>query len=329
MKTRSGPHSRIGVVIIGRNEGERLIRCLQSLFPTEMPVVYVDSGSTDGSVADAKAYGAEVVALDLSVPFTAARARNMGFATLKNHCPSVEFVQFIDGDCSLVSGWLSIALAFLTKHKDVAVVCGRRREINPEGSVYNWLCDIEWDTLIGQTVACGGDALIRVAPFEQCGGYRESLVAGEEPELCLRLRELGWKIWRIDVDLTRHDAAITKFTQWWRRCRRGGYGMIEVAILHILSPSRIWARESARAIVYGGIVPAIFIAGAVYPPLFLIALVYPLLILKIAGRHGVQDPRSWTYALMVTISKFAEFTGIVNFTVDRLRRRRRKIIEYK
>src|SRR5689334_4384058 len=72
----------IGVVAIGRNEGERLRVCLESALRASPDVVYVDSGSTDGSVAMAKQLGVHVVELDLTIPFTAARARNAGFEKL-------------------------------------------------------------------------------------------------------------------------------------------------------------------------------------------------------------------------------------------------------
>ena len=58
--------STIGVVVIGRNEGERLRRCLESLGPHLAATVYVDSGSADGSVALARSLGAETVELDES-----------------------------------------------------------------------------------------------------------------------------------------------------------------------------------------------------------------------------------------------------------------------
>ena len=72
----------LGVVVIGRNEGQRLARCLQSQAERTDSVVYVDSGSTDGSVALAQSLGVQVLALDPRTPFTAARARNEGFAAL-------------------------------------------------------------------------------------------------------------------------------------------------------------------------------------------------------------------------------------------------------
>lgn len=329
MVTSDRSLDKLGVVVIGRNEGERLTRCLQSLNPAELPVVYVDSGSADGSIENAGSLGAIVASLDMSKPFTAARARNTGYAVLKEHEPLVENVQFVDGDCILASEWVSTASKFLSDHSRVAAVCGRRREINPDLSIYNWICDVEWATPIGESDACGGDILMRTVAFESCGGYRESLVAGEEPELCFRLREAGWKIWRIDAEMTLHDAAITRFSQWWKRSLRTGYGMMDVATLHFSLRSGIWVRECLRAILFGGFLPLIFVGGMLFPTLFLIALVYPLQVLKIAYRKGIHNPKSWKYALIMTVSKFAEFTGIVKFTLDKLKHKRPQIIEYK
>src|ERR1700733_8869724 len=73
--------SKFGVVVIGRNEGQRLITCLQSLSDATA-VIYVDSNSTDGSVKAAQDRNINIIELDLSVPFTAARARNAGFTRL-------------------------------------------------------------------------------------------------------------------------------------------------------------------------------------------------------------------------------------------------------
>ena len=159
-----------------------------------LQTVYVDSSSTDRRVAEAERRGDHVFQLDLTRPFTAGRARNEGFAALK----AVEFVQFIDGDCELAPTWLERARSFLDERPDVAVVCGRRQERDPQASVYNQLCDLEWNTPIGEAEACGGDALMRAAPFAALGGFSDYLIAGEEPELCHRLRAEGWKIWRLD-----------------------------------------------------------------------------------------------------------------------------------
>ena len=161
--------------------------------------------------------------IDLSKPFTAARARNEGFARLREIDPNIHFVQFVDGDCEItVEGWIGKAKAELEAHSKTAVVCGRRRERFPLATIYNRLCDMEWNTPIGQAKACGGDAMIRVPAFVEVGGYDPTVIAGEEPEMCVRLRAAGWTVQRIDAEMTLHDAAMTRFSQWWKRSVRSG-----------------------------------------------------------------------------------------------------------
>jgi GT2 family glycosyltransferase len=320
----------IAAVVIGRNEGQRLIDCLQSVRPTAVQVVYVDSGSTDGSADVAERFGAFVVKLDLSQPFTAARARNEGFAAAMARTPNVRFIQFIDGDCELDCRWFENALRFLSKRNDVAVVCGRRREKYPTSSAYNRLCDIEWDTPVGETAACGGDALVRVEAYQAVGGFRGQLIAGEEPELCLRMREMGWKIWRIDAEMTRHDAAIKKFGQWWLRCVRNGYGMMEVLRLHAHSPFCIWEREMRSTILWSGLVPiAIGLAMLASPFGILGILIYPLQVCRIAFRRGFSAPYSWTYALFTMLAQFPLFQGLIKFYWRRFIGSAAELIEYK
>jgi GT2 family glycosyltransferase len=322
--------NELGVVAIGRNEGERLVNCLASIKSNAGNVVYVDSGSTDNSVETAKQAQVTVVPLDLTRPFTAARARNAGFAALKTLVPDVQFVQFIDSDCTLAPAWIESAIAFIKQREDVAAVCGRRRERHPAASIYNRLCDLEWDTPIGEALACGGDVLIRVKAFEEAGGFRSQLIAGEEPELCVRLREGAWKIWRLNAEMTSHDAAMTRFGQWWVRSLRCGYAYAEVSWLHRKSPFGIWRRETARAIIWGGLLPIAISAGALVHPVALAGvLVYLLQIIRIASSRGSDTSRPWIFALFVTLSKPAEFLGILKFWRFQLSPQPAVLIEYK
>lgn len=217
----------VGFVIIGRNEGPRLASSIDSVLREADLAVYVDSGSTDDSVMLARSRGLPVVELDAAAPFTAARARNAGFAWLTRNHRDLEFVHFIDGDCELVAGWLDRALDEIRSDPGLAAVCGRRRERDPGASPYNRLCDHEWNTPVGLRETCGGDALFRSAPLRDVGGFREDLIAGEEPDLCHRIRRRGWLICRIDAEMTVHDAAMTRFSQWWQRNRRSGYATAE------------------------------------------------------------------------------------------------------
>ncbi|MEO3477742.1 glycosyltransferase [Phaeobacter sp. CAU 1743] len=316
------PTSKTAAVVIGRNEGARLKRCILSLQDQVGQIVYVDSGSTDGSVAAARDLGADVVELDMSRPFTAARARNAGVAALPAEC---DLVQFVDGDCEVAPGWIDAARQFLAGHDDVAVVCGRRREQHPEVSVYNRLCDAEWDTPVGQALACGGDALMRLAPLRAVGGYRETLIAGEEPELCVRLRQAGWQIWRLDTEMTRHDAQIIRMSQWAKRGRRAGHAFAEGAALHGASPERHWVHETRRALVWGAGLPlALAVLALLLSSWALLGFaIYPLQVLRLARRIPSEQ------AFFTVLGKFPEALGALEFHMNRLRGRKREILEYK
>ncbi|MEM9843197.1 MAG: glycosyltransferase [Pseudomonadota bacterium] len=316
----------VAAIAIGRNEGARLVTCLASLMRQASPVIYVDSGSTDGSVEAAQAAGAEVVELDLSVPFTAARARNAGLARLAELDPDGVFVQLVDGDCELRDGWIDAALAAITADDRIAVVCGRRRERFPEASRWNKLTDAEWDTPIGEAIACGGDALIRRAALAEVGGYPEDMIAGEEPEMCFRMREKGWRILRIDAEMTWHDAALTRMSQWWKRSKRAGHAFAEGAYRHGRSPERFRMTEVRRALMWGAGVPLLTVLGLLFfgPSAVFLLLLWPAQALRLSLK-GTPLQRAW----FLTLGKVPEALGVVSFHWARLRGQQREIIEYK
>jgi glycosyltransferase involved in cell wall biosynthesis len=322
--------SDVMIVAIGRNEGQRLIDCLTSLGSYLPRTVYVDSGSNDGSAQIAEDMGARVVRLDMTRPFTAARARNAGFLEASKLWPGATFVQFVDGDCALDGRWIDAAHDFLDRHNDVALVFGRRQERFPERSVYNALCDRGWNGSAGQVSECGGDIFIRAAALRDVGAYTSSLIAGEEPELCVRLRSRGWMIWRLDAEMTWHDANITTVRQWWRRTVRTGHAFAEVSALHWKSPFGIWKRSASRSVAWGGILPIAAIGGALFHPLALMLLgLYPLQIARLASRFGFTRAQSWRNAFFDVAGKFPELQGVVKFHATRLLGRRPHIIEYK
>ncbi len=321
----------LGVVVIGRNEGLRLERCLASLVASGQKVVYVDSGSTDGSVQMALRFGVEVVELDMAIPFTAARARNEGFACAQRLLPALRYVQFVDGDCEVAGGWLLRAQAFLDARPEVAVVCGRRRERFPQRSIYNLLCDLEWDTPIGEARACGGDALMRADAFASVSGFRADLIAGEEPELCVRLRTAGWKVWRLEEDMTLHDAAMTRFGQWWRRTLRSGHAFAQGAFLHGAAPEQHWLRESRRAWLWGLGLPLATIGACLLLGWsgLLLLLVYPLQVVRLARRGERSARENWLQAFFLVLGKFPEMLGQVKFLLSRFSAGKTTLIEYK
>lgn len=329
--------SSIGVVAIGRNEGERLIRCLKSLIaqlPSGMPIVYVDSGSTDSSVAAAKALGVQVVELDLSVPFTMARGRNTGFHYLIEHFPSLKYVQFIDGDCELLDGWIDKAMKTLESNERIAIVTGRRRERFPDASIYNRLADMEWNTPTGEASECGGDILARISAIRAVEGYNETLIAGEEPDMCVRLRQQGWQIWRIDADMTYHDAAMYQFSQWWKRSIRGGWAFEAGAAMHGSSGEKFRVRESRSGWLWGLLVPAMAIGltGFTSGLSLLLFLGYPYLMWRIYGyrrNQGDNAADAKIYAFFCVLSKIPQVLGQIKYRLERWQGKRATLIEYK
>jgi GT2 family glycosyltransferase len=322
----------IAVVAIGRNEGERLKRCLQSAVTRSDTVVYVDSGSTDDSVNFAQSLGVHVVSLDMTHPFTAARARNEGFDAVLSVAPETDFVQFVDGDCELHPDWLHAAAKFLLEHPNAAAVCGRRRERAPEASIYNMLCDLEWNTPVGEARACGGDVLMRARAMRQVGGYNPSVIAGEEPELCIRLRQHGWKIWRMDHEMTLHDANITKLSQWWNRAKRCGYAYALGQFMHGQPPERHWIPETRRALIWGLVLPVVILgSGIAMGPWALVAAgIYPLQMIRMARRSPLKPAfGALQDGALNVLTKFAETQGVLKFWRDRCAKTSAQIIEYK
>lgn len=332
---------RLGAVAIGRNEGQRLERCLDALLAQGLATVYVDSGSTDGSREAARRRGVEVVELDLSRPFTAARARNAGFERLLELHPAVEFVQFVDGDCELVPDWIERGLAALLAEPDLVAVCAQRKERFPEASPWNRLCDLEWDTPIGEAEACGGDALYRRSALEAVGGFDPRLIAGEEPELCFRLRRQGGRIRRLPGLITWHDAAMTRFDQWWRRTKRSGHAAAEAWALHGRGGQRAMVRIAASALAYALALPLLALAGGLalwaagwplWPAPLALGLAYGRLVSKVRTQRlarGDSPGAAGLYARYTFLGKFAETAGILSYWKHRLLRRRAGLIEYK
>jgi GT2 family glycosyltransferase len=319
-----------GAVAIGRNEGGRLKGCIASL-SAAAKVVYVDSGSTDGSAEWARGQDVEVIELDMGLPFTAARARNAGFRRLREVAPELMYVQFVDGDCELSKDWTSKALSFLRSHAEICTVVGRLRERHPERSIYNWLCDREWEGQAGEVKVCGGIVMMRADALEAVGGYRDDLIAGEEPELCVRLRARGWRIWRLDAEMAVHDAAMVRFGQWWRRTLRSGYAFAQGANLHGLEPEHHWVWESGRAWLWGVFLPltCLMLSFSVPPWGWLAWLIYPTQVLRQAARHHGPAGQRVLLAAFQLLGRFPEVCGQIKFVRDRLVGRQSRLIEYK
>ncbi len=320
---------QLGIVAIGRNEGERLRLCLESLQGLEARVVYVDSGSTDGSVTLARQMGAEVVELDMNYPFTAARARNAGFAALEAE-GLPEFIQFVDGDCALVPGWTDAAIVEMLNNRGLGVVTGWRAEIHADATAYNAMCHHEWRRPAGPITACGGDMMVRVDAFEQAGGFNPTVIAAEDDEFCLRIAQAGFKLIRLPFEMTRHDANIQRFAQWWQRSIRNGHGFAQLGNIH---PHHL-RRERQRVYFFAILLPLIFLVG-----LTTSFWISSLVIAAYIGSYmrgyqgllsdGVSRQMAPKIAILLTLSKFPNLIGMIKYHLRKLRGTDMQIIEYK
>jgi len=301
------------VVVIGRNEGEYLKRCLESVLGQCDNVVYVDSGSRDHSLAIARSLDVHTLSLDRSMPFTAARARNVGFDYLNALDTAIKYIHFVDGDCEMIEGSVNRASALLETHQDTGIVFGCLHERNPNGSIYNHLCDIEWKSPMGMVDSCGGIFLVRTKVFCESGGFVDALVAGEEPELCLRIRHAGWKVLHADYEMAYHDANITGFAQWWRRACRSGYAYAATASLHRGGASQFHIREVISIWLWGAAVPLSIVLSLLWSDYIaaIMLLIYPIQVIRMSVRVN-----SMIYAFFCVLIKFPQLLGQIHWILD-------------
>lgn len=327
-----------GIVVVGRNEGERLIACLETL-PGNVPIIYVDSGSSDGSPSTAKDMGFKVLELDPARPFSAARARNEGLGWLRAEHPAIEFVQMIDADCLVHPEWMHAAVTFLQANHQCAAAAGICREAYPERSVYNAICDLEWRFPAGEIDSCGGNAMFRVSAIAKAGGYDSDLIAGEEPDLCFRLRRSGWTIMGLSLPMVTHDAAMYRLTQWAKRTRRSGFAYAQLVGRYGRRSDRVWKRSLMTIVFWSAVLPIGAAVGclslAPYNPGLAAALVamvvaaYPFQIWRIARRTDAPRLRAWAYAISLVLGKFLQFGGVIMYLYRAVTQSKQTIIEYK
>ena len=329
-------NSKIAAVVIGRNEGARLTESLQSVAAAGLDGVYVDSGSTDDSLAVASGLGVPAIALDPSRPFSAARGRNAGVDEVRRRWPDAEFVQFLDGDCILDPAFPDAAVAHFNGDSRCAIVTGHLSERYPETSVYNRLCAIEWRSPAGPIEnmnALGGIMAARISALVDVGGFNEQAIAGEEPDLGVRLGLAGYSIFKVDRPMATHDAQILRFGQWWKRSVRAGHALAHRYARHGRSRFRDGERE-IRSVLFWGLVLPLTIVVLLAPTrgLSLILLGgYAALgwrVYRYYVRTGVSKEDARVAARFIVYGKFAEFLGILRYSLNRLRGRF-QIIEYR
>jgi glycosyltransferase involved in cell wall biosynthesis len=333
MKTSTPP--LVSVVVIGRNEGGRLVECLESLNSLSregfrLEVIYVDSASSDGSPHRARAHGARVIELSPERP-SAALGRNAGW-----RASAGEFVLFLDGDTLLDPGFIAKALPAM-EEPDVAVVWGHRRERFPEQSLYVRALDLDWIYPPGDSEFCGGDALVRREALERVEGFDDTLIAGEEPELCRRLRGKHYRVLHMDIPMTLHDLGVDSFSAYWRRAVRAGHAYAEVANRYRNSPDPLWRNDARRNLQKGFLLLAspmiLVLAFSVSPALALgLGIAAAAIIARSAHRcawKSTDRTSLWLYAVHSHFQQIPILFGQLNWHLYRWKGQHRRLIEYK
>jgi len=328
--------SKLSVVVIGRNEGAWLQRCLESVRAMrcnwDMELIYVDSGSSDGSVVLAESLGAKTIALTPLRP-TAALGRNAGWRAATG-----DVVFFLDGD-TVVDKDFAVAAICELDDPTVACVWGHRREMFPRESSYNRVLDLDWIYAPGPAAFCGGDALVRRSALVEADGFDESLIAGEEPEMCRRMIAAGYRILHVDLAMTQHDLAMNSFRQYWARATRAGHAYAEISRRFAGSGDPFWSAEARRnrvqvlalsAMVVAGVVASVLLRSG-WPAAAVLAAL-DVLVLRTAWKARWKSTNAWTLLLYGVHSHLQQVpicVGQMRYAWNNRRGRRMGIVEYK
>ena len=317
LELENGLGREVGIVVIGRNEGSRLVACLQSLKNITLPIIYVDSDSSDNSMEVAKNYGIQSFSLPSHPFLNAARARNAGCKLLIEKYPQLQFIQFVDGDTALEPDWLQSGFNYLHHNSDVAIVEGMLREKDKNSSIYKRFFALEWLHPKGFIAGCGGNFMIRKEALIEIHGFNEEIIGGEDSELCFRLRNQGWQIFNLGIPMGIHDSGISSLLPLMKRMRRAGYCFQQISCLHEDQSERLFYKENISNWIYGGLIPLLicFLAVTKGPWSFLLLAVYPFLFLKIY----LHLSKEWSfsdrviYSVFCVLSKFPGFLGACDY----------------
>lgn len=322
----------VSVVIIGRNEGQRLTKCIQSVQSADWKehsyeLIYVDSNSSDGSLQNAKELGANVAKLDDPSP-SAGKARNLGWRMAK-----APLILFLDGDTQLHPNFVNHALSVL-KDPEICAAFGRLKEVHPEKSIYIRVMDLDWVFPIGKTLFFGGNVLVKRCAIAGVDGFDPTLKAGEEPEMCARLRAGGWKIEHIDVPMATHDLAITTFKAYWLRAYRSGIAYAEVAERMRVRGDPLWQHDAKRDFRHGLLFTFTPIVMWVHPLVTLAVLMAAVAVLartakRCAWKAPGQTLLCWQYAAHVLFQKIPAFFGQLQWRRAQRQHAEIQMVEYK
>ncbi len=330
---------KLAVVIIGRNEGERLRRCLLSVASMRKPVggiecIYVDTASQDGSPEMAEAVGIPVIRLFPDDP-SAALARNAGWRAV-----SAPFVLFLDGDCQIDRDFAVEALARF-ENPQIAIVWGRLREAYPEASLYNRLMDVQWVCLRslpeGPCFYGTGIGIVRRAALEAVDGFDNRMINGQNTDLGRRVQKLGFIVFHVALPMVRHDAEMLRFAHYWRRFFREGHSYARLQDTFRTGNQPLFRFEfsplGGAFMLFG---PFLALLGSLLFGSWIILAIATLILIVLVVRTTMRYrfrafnlSNAILFSLHWHIKLIPNFLGHVAYRMDELTGRRRKLMEYR
>lgn len=209
----------VSVIIVTRNEESHIKECvesiLESLAPYRGEVVLVDSSSEDKTVEVAAHFPVKILQLRRDWVHSASAGFHVGFKNCRG-----DYVCFIGGDMKLNPRWLPEALAVL-RNEAVAGVSGlvlNKFDENGGSEIIRRRISFGFDNMtLGDVDVLGGPAMFRRTVLEKVGSYHPFLKAGEEAELSSRIRSLGYRLIRLEVEMVEHHDSCPSLKSYLRK----------------------------------------------------------------------------------------------------------------
>ncbi|MBR5560305.1 MAG: glycosyltransferase [Clostridia bacterium] len=196
----------ISAIVIGRNEGKRLNACITSIHEAlrflQHEIIYVDSRSSDDSIALAKESGARCYLLEAEHT-TAGLGRFVGTKEAKG-----EYLLFLDGDMQLSPGFCEKAMMAMAQRSADGCTGIREDLYMKNGEIAGRNENYFGCTHERIVPEFGGALFIKKDALEKAGGWSPDTIACEEAELHARLRAAGCTVLEIPVKMITHTDAV-------------------------------------------------------------------------------------------------------------------------
>lgn len=192
----------LSIAIIGKNEAQYLASLFDSLGSITLTkeIIYVDSASTDESVKIAKKHANKVIVLKDSPQLCAAAGRYIASQQAK-----FDWILYLDGDMILEEDFIAFlnSKKFQTYSDKIAGFVGYYEYLYKDGSSdTNRLLQAP-ETIVNHF---GGAVMLKKEIVLKAGNWNPSVVANEEIDLYMKIKNLGAVVYGLDRNFVKHHA---------------------------------------------------------------------------------------------------------------------------